>query len=403
MSRIEQDELVDIIDGDSEIIDEQTYTEKELLINSLATKSIPPISKRKMNYFTDISTVDDLPGKEREQLSKVTKIFKFRANNYYLNLINWDDPDDPIRKIIIPCNEELSDLRDLDPSQEHKVTVTKGCEHKYRSTALLLVSEICGGFCRFCFRKRLFLNHNKEASQNIAEGLDYIQKHPEINNILLSGGDPLMLSTNYIDRILTSLFTIDHINIVRIGTKIPAFNPFRIIDDPKLLDVISKHNHDDKRIYVITHFDHPRELTSESKMCISKLISTGSILMNQTPLIRGVNDDPNILTELFNKLSFIGAPQYYLFQCRPTRGNRCYSVPLDEGFRIYQDAINQVSGLAKRTKYIMSHSTGKIEIVGFEGDNIYLKYHQARDPENLGRFFNLPWKPGAMWLDDLKE
>jgi KamA family protein len=347
--------------------------------------------------------VDGLAEEEKEQLEQVTEMFKFRTNSYYLNLIHWNDPNDPIRNIVIPRVEELTDQGTLDPSQEHKVTVAKGCEHKYKSTALLLVSENCGGLCRFCFRKRLFLHDNREVNRDISEGLDYIRRHPEVNNVLLSGGDPMMLSTGRIDRILTFLRSIDHVRSIRIGTKMPAFNPFRILDDPGLLRVISKHSYDDRRIYIVTHFDHPRELTPEALSCVRKLIATGAILVNQTPLIRGINNDSNILTELFNRLSSIGAPQYYLFQCRPTRGNRCYSVPLDQGFRIYQEAITQVSGLAKRAKYVMSHATGKIEIVGFEDGNIYLKYHQAKDPKNLGRFFKLPWKPEAMWLDDLVE
>ena len=152
----------------------------------------------------------------------------------------------------------------------------------------------------------------------------------------------------------------------------------------------------------MTQFNHPRELTPQALRAIALLQGSGVLLANQTPLIRGVNDDADVISELFNRLSYSGITPYYLFQCRPTRGNRCFSVPLEEGYGIFEDAKKTMSGLAKRARYVMSHTSGKVEVLGLDEDSIYLKYHQARDPEDMGRFFSAPRAAEALWLDSLE-
>jgi len=356
----------------------------------------------RVRYLKSLKDVPELSRDEAEELEPVTRIYPFRSNDYYLNLIDWDDPDDPIKRIVIPCADELDDAGTLDPSNEKSNYVAKGVQHKYSPTALFLVSKVCGGVCRFCFRKRLFAASRKEASMDISEGLDYLAEHEEIDNVLLSGGDPLILSTRRLEQILTRLRSIPHLRTIRIGTKMPAYNPYRIIKDPELLRVLSECSERDGRIYIMTHFNHPRELTPQALEAIALLHGSGVILANQTPLIRGVNDDPGVISELLNRLSHSGVTPYYLFQCRPTRGNGCFSVPLEEGYQILEEAKRTMSGLAKRVRYVMSHATGKFEIVGLDDDSIYLKYHQARDPDDIGRFFSAPRANDAVWLDDLE-
>ncbi|MFQ6107665.1 MAG: KamA family radical SAM protein [Thermoplasmata archaeon] len=356
----------------------------------------------RVRYFKSLEDVPGLSEDERDELEPVSRTYPFRSNDYYLGLIDWDDPNDPIKRIVIPCIDELDDGGPLDPSEEKSNYVAKGVQHKYSPTALFLVSRVCSGICRFCFRKRLFKASRKEASLDISEGLEYVSQQDEIDNVLLSGGDPLILSTKRLERILTSFRRIPHVKTIRIGTKMPAYNPYRITEDPRLLRVLSEHSNPRKRIYIITHFNHPRELTHQAVRAIALLQGSGVLLANQTPLIQGVNDDPDTISELFNRLSYHGVTPYYLFQCRPTRGNRCFSVPITKGYGIFEEAKKTMSGLAKRARYVMSHTSGKVEILGLDEDSIYLKYHQARDPEDIGRFFSAPRAEDTLWLDDLE-
>jgi len=351
-------------------------------------------------YITKLSNIKEMNERERLRLGMVTDRFAFRTNEYYLSLIDWEDPDDPIRRIVVPDIDELEPWGELDASSESEYKRAQALEHKYSSVGLLLVSDVCGAFCRFCFRKRLFMNGNDEAAHDVSEGIEYIRKHPEITNVLLSGGDPLILSTRKLERIISELRSIDHVRIIRIGTKLPVFNPYRVLEDPSLPEMLAKYSTRDKRIYIITHFNHPMELTDIAVEGMDVLRKAGTILVNQTPLIRGVNDEPEVLAELFNKLSYYGIPPYYVFQCRPTLGNKPYAVPIEEGYMIFESAKSMCSGLAKRARYVMSHSTGKIEIVGLTDTRIYFKYHRAADPANSGKFMIFRRNPEAYWFDD---
>ena len=176
-------------------------------------------------YLTNIRDIPQLSDEERLRLGKVTEKFPFRSNTYYLSLINWDDPGDPIRKVAIPDPAELEEWGTLDASQESAYVVAPGVEHKYDQTALVLLTNRCAGYCRYCFRKRLFMRMNTEVTRDLSQGLAYIRAHPEITNVLLSGGDPLFLSTRRLETIVREIRTIDHVKIVRIGSRIPVTNP----------------------------------------------------------------------------------------------------------------------------------------------------------------------------------
>ncbi|MCM2466294.1 KamA family radical SAM protein [Methanoculleus oceani] len=353
-----------------------------------------------------LSSLDRVPGispEERARLAQVTDLFAFRANDYYLSLIDWNDPADPIRRLVIPTLEELVPWGHLDPSSEHRYTRAPGLQHKYRETALLLVSDLCGGLCRYCFRKRLFIEDAREVNKDISRGLAYIRDHPEINNVLLTGGDPLILETGRLLDIIRQLRDIDHVEIIRIGTKMPAYDPFRITNDLALLDMIRDYSLDEKRIYIMAQFNHPRELTDAACRAVALLQDAGAVVMNQTPLIRGINDDPEVLASLFDKLSFIGANPYYVFQCRPTIGNRPFAVPVEESYRIFEQARSICSGLAKRARFVISHATGKIEVLGKTDKYTYFKYNQAANPDDRGRFMVYKSNPDAYWFDDYTE
>ena len=357
----------------------------------------------KTKYLNKLDQIAQLSQDEKDDLREVADKFVFRTNDYYQSLIDWDDPNDPIRRIVMPETGEMDDWGELDASSEETYTVAKGVEHKYGSTALLLVNEVCAAYCRFCFRKRLFMDDNEEVAKDISEGLEYIRSHTEITDVLLTGGDPLIMSTSNLEKIISQLREIEHIQIIRIGTKIPAFNPQRIVNDPSLLELFSKYSTQHKKIYIMAHFNHPRELTDVAIEGLNLLLKSGVTLVNQTPMIKGVNDDPEVLGDLFRKLSFIGVPPYYVFQCRPTLGNKIYVSPIEKSYEIFETAKMRCSGLAKRARFVMSHSTGKIEIIGMTKKHIYLKYHRAPSLADSSRFMVFKRNPEAFWFDDYKE
>ena len=373
--------------------------DKEVPVTANNGQKIP----KRPKYLTKLEQIPQLSAIERKQLERVNELFIFRSNEYYQSLIDWNDPDDPIRRIVVPDTQELSGWGELDASNEEKFTKVKGLEHKYTSTALLLVNEVCAAYCRFCFRKRLFMDENEEVTKDISEGLEYIREHPEITNVLLTGGDPMIMSTSKLAPIIQQIREIDHVKIIRIGTKIPAFNPYRILNDPSLHEMIRTYSTDEKKIYIMAHFNHPKELTAVAVKGLNKLMQSGAIVVNQTPLIKGVNDDPDILAELFNRLSFIGVPPYYVFLCRPTLGNEPFAVPVEKGYKIFEKARSKCSGLAKRSRLVMSHETGKVEVVGMSDGQVFFKYNRSVDIENNGKFLAFDLNPDAYWFDDYEE
>ena len=362
----------------------------------------PLRADKRVRYVRRIDQIPQIPPEVAARLGPVAKRYVFRANNYYLGLIDWSDENDPIRQLIIPREEELTDWGRLDASNEAAITPVRGVQHKYTDTVLLLCNEVCGAYCRYCFRKRLFMDENDEVTKDISEGLRYIAEHPEVSNVLLTGGDPLLMSTRRLIEIFEAIREFDHVKIIRIGSKMPAFDPWRVQNDQALLAAFRKYSTPDKRIYLMAHFDHPRELTEPAVAGIDACIRNGVVCVNQCPLIKGINDDPATLAELYARLSYIGCPPYYLFQGRPTAGNEPYEVPIVRGWEIFQAALRDGSGLARRARFCMSHETGKVEILAVDDAFIYLRYHQAKDPADLGRFFIRRRNDDAYWLDQLE-
>ncbi|NLV26298.1 MAG: KamA family radical SAM protein [Methanomicrobiales archaeon] len=357
----------------------------------------------KGTYITDIEKIpyfQSLKTAEQDILLKVTSKFPFRASKHYLSLIDWNNPDDPIKRIIFPHPGELSMTGSEDPSQEKNYTVQHGLQHKYPQTSLLLLSDVCGGICRFCFRKRLFMDCERQTIRDYVPALGYIREHKEIVNVLLSGGDPLILPTSHLQKIIGELRQINHVGIIRIGTKMLAYNPGRITEDPDLISLIKQATGDEKKIYIMAHFNHPAEISPLSIKAIGMLQQAGAVIVNQTPVIAGVNDKPKVMAELFTKLSFLGISPYYAFQCRPTIGNYEFTVPVEKSYQVIHDAFRQCSGLAKRARFIMSHSTGKIEVVGMNNHNVFMRYHQAADPDDYDKFMIAHSNPQARWFDD---
>lgn len=327
--------------------------------------------------------------------------FSFRATDYYTGLIDWDNPRDPIRKLIMPGDEELVEFGSLDVSNEAANTVALGIQHKYRDTALMLVTDQCGGFCRYCFRKRLFSERGRETLHDWRPAVDYIASHPEITDVLMTGGDPLSLPTDTLRQIVEGILSVPHIQTIRIGSKMPAFNPSRIYSDPALATLIAEVVSSGRSLYVMTHFDHPNELTPRAMAAVTALKDAGATCLNQCPVTAGINDDVGALAELLELTTAAGCPQYYLFQCRPTRGNAHFVVPLARSFQLVDEARNRVSGLSRRARFCMSHESGKIEVLGLDEQRLYARFHRAKNPEDSGRMMVFARDETASWLEDL--
>jgi KamA family protein len=344
----------------------------------------------------------DLTPKKENNLKEIIQKHPMRVTPYYMSLIDWDDPDDPIRKMAIPSVKEFNLQGSYDTSGEAENTILSGLQHKYQETALILATNRCAMYCRYCFRKRLVGLQTREIIERLEDAAEYIKQNEQINNVLISGGDPLVLETELVEKILSILSEFPQLKFIRFGSKTPVTFPSRF-DDGELLDLLSRFSLPDRRLYVVTQFNHPREITEQSIKAVDNLIKSGVILNNQTVLLKGINDDPVTLAVLQNSLVSIGVNPYYIFQCRPVKRVKHYfQVPLCRGIEIVEKAKEHCNGHSKRFKYIMSHKTGKIEILGIFGNKIYFKYHQAKDRKKLGKIFTRQVDEKAGWLDDLK-
>jgi len=345
----------------------------------------------------------DLSREEERKLKRITARHPMRVTPYYMSLIDWNDPNDPIRKMAIPSIEELSLKGSYDTSGEAENTKLRGFQHKYAETALILATSRCATYCRYCFRKRLIGLETEEIVENFEDAADYIRHHEEINNVLISGGDPLVLPNAIIHRFFSVLSDISHLDFIRFGSRVPVTCPSRFEDD-ELLEMMKKYSESERRVYVVTQFNHPREVTTQSIKAVDNLIESGVVVNNQTVLLKGVNDNPETLANLQNRLVGIGVNPYYVFQCRSVKRVKHYfQVPLCKGVDIAEKAKARCNGHSKRFKYVISHKTGKIEILGIADNEIYFKYNQAKNRNNLGKIFKRKVDEKAGWLDDFES
>jgi KamA family protein len=345
----------------------------------------------------------DLSTKDEKKLKQIIQRHPMRVTPYYMSLIDWKDPNDPIRKMAIPSIEELNLEGSYDTSGEAENTKMSGLQYKYQETALILATNKCAMYCRHCFRKRLVGLKTKEIIERFEDAAVFIKQHPQINNVLISGGDPLVLKNEIIEQILKILSDIPQIRFIRFGSRAPVTFPSRF-EDEEVLAILSRYSRPDRRIYVVTQFNHPREITQQSIKAVDNLIKSGVIINNQTVLLKGVNDNPITLVNLLNMLVSIGVNPYYLFQCRPVkRVKHNFQLPLYKGIEIVEKAKAHCNGHSKRFKFIMSHRTGKIEILGISEGKIYFKYHQAKNRKKIGKIFTRPLDQCTNWLDDFKS
>lgn len=342
----------------------------------------------KKELANSVVTVDQLvqyatfSQEEEVAIREVAQVHPVNIPRYYLSLIDSSDPDDPIRRMCFPSAEELVVVGSMgettsDPYGDDKHDKGNGVLHKYDYTALIVATECCAMHCRHCFRRRIVGHPDDSGRRNISGALRYIAEHPEINNVILSGGDPLMLSTPALRTMLEGLADIGHVDFVRIGSRTPVTYPLRLFDDG-LMDLLRDFN-TRKALYIATHFNHAREITPTSTEAIRRLRDCGATVNNQAVLLRGVNDTAEDLADLMNGLLRIGVNPYYLYQCMPvSRVRHHFQLPLRQGIDIVDRARARLNGYGKRFKYIIGHDVGKLEICGMADDRIVLKQLHAR-------------------------
>jgi lysine 2,3-aminomutase len=328
-------------------------------------------------------------------------ITKYHVTPFYRDLIKKSGYYEQLKYIVEPSFKEFESPGSLDTSGEHDNTVVPGLQHKYPQTGLLLTTDRCASYCRYYFRKRIVGNDSDEVAPDFARVGEYIARHPEMNNVLLSGGDPFVLSTHKLQKIVDHLLPIPHLTSIRFGTKTIAFAPKRF-EDAELPAFFRRIQDSGKTPVVVVHFDHIGEISREAERNIRKLRGEGVQFLNQSVLLAKVNDDAEILAATFAKCHEIGVRPYYLFQGRPVKAASHFQVPLKHGIEIARGINARLSGIQKTFKYIMSHYTGKIEILGLGEDNrVYMRYHQSNNSDKIGRIFSRPLVEGAYWLDDL--
>ena len=262
---------------------------------------------------------------------------------HFFNLIDRDDPDCPVRRQVIPRIEEstVAPGESPDPVGEDEDMPVPGIVHRYPDRVLFLVTDRCAAYCRYCTRSRLVSNARAyDFHPDLEAGLAYIASHPEIRDVLLSGGDPLLLSDDKLDRLLGRLRAIPHLEVIRIGSRIPVFLPQRIT--PALADSLRRHG----PVWLNIHVNHPRECTAELAAACERLALAGVPLGNQSVLLRGVNDDPAVMRELVHRLLRMRVRPYYLYACDLIEGSAHLRAPVAKGLEIIRALRGHTTGFA---------------------------------------------------------
>jgi len=344
------------------------------------------------NSIRDLDTFERLLGVDledyRDQFNETVKTFPMSITPYYLSLMERGDLfNDPIFRQAFPSPSELivNEEDMIDPLAEDDDSAIPGITHRYPDRVLFQVSNVCSMYCRHCTRKRRVGDSEFIPSkEQLALGIDYVNEHPEIRDVLLSGGDPFMLDDNMLESILSELDGIKHVEVVRIGTRMPVVLPYRVTDD--LVEMLSEHH----PLWINTHFNHPREITPSSKKALAKMADAGIPLGNQTVLLAGVNDCPRIMRTLVQKLVANRVRPYYLYQCDLSQGLSHFRTPVSKGIEIMENLIGHTSGFAVPTyvidapsgggkipimpNYLLSWSPTNVILRNYEG--VITTYHQ---------------------------
>jgi lysine 2,3-aminomutase len=299
--------------------------------------------------ISDVDTLKKylpLTEEEEEGSRKALETFRMAITPYYLTLIDPNDPNDPVRKQAVPtCEEAYRSPEDLlDPLEEDGDSPVPGLTHRYPDRVLFLITDQCSMYCRHCTRRRMAGQKDEARTrQQIDNGIEYIRNTPAVRDVLLSGGDAMLMSDNRLEYILSELRKIDHVEIIRIGTRTPVVMPQRIT--PEFCEMIRKYH----PVWLNTHFNHPNEITPDSKRATALLADSGVQLGNQSVLLRGVNDCVHVMRKLVNGLAYIRVRPYYLYQCDLSLGLSHFRTPISKGLEIIEGLRGHTSGFCVPT------------------------------------------------------
>lgn len=298
--------------------------------------------QKSLKSQADFATAFELSPEEREAFREGAEMFNIRTTPYYASLAGAH-PADPIRRILMPNTLELATPTQamLDPLGERRNNPAPRIIHRYPDRALFLITDICSVYCRYCTRKH-FTGQEQAfiKTDEYTEALNYIKTHPGIREVILSGGDPLTVSDAQLDRTLFDLRKIEHVEIIRVGTRMPVVCPMRVSED--LVKILKKH----KPVFLMSHFNHPRELTEEAATAVEMFVDNGIPVMNQMVLLNGVNNHPAIVQALSRRLLYLRAKPYYMFQCDPSRGTDHLRTSIEDSLEIQKELWGNLSGLA---------------------------------------------------------
>ena len=346
--------------------------------------------KNRIETFEQLSQYFTFAPEEAEGIKQALAKFRMAITPYYLSLIDPNDPYDPIRRQAIPqgaeCNIAPADLND--PLHEDEDSPAPGLTHRYPDRVLFLITDMCSMYCRHCTRRRFAGQKDDESPvDRIEKCLEYIEKTPVVRDVLLSGGDALMVSDKKLEYIIQRLRAIPHVEIVRIGSRTPVVCPQRITDD--LVNMLKKYH----PIWLNTHFNHPNEMTPEAEAALAKLANAGIPLGNQTVLLRGVNDCVHVMKKLMHELVRNRVRPYYIYQCDLSMGLEHFRTPVSKGIEIIENLRGHTSGYAVPTfvvdapggggktpvmpQYVISQSPDKVILRNFEG--VITTYTEPRE------------------------
>jgi len=309
--------------------------------------------RNRITKLEDLAKYTHIPESELEIRREVLRTFRMGITPYYLSLIDPDDPHDPILRQCVPGVDEFlyRSVGEEDPLHEEKDSPVPGLTHRYPDRVLMVVSNNCAMYCRHCTRKRIMFE-GAVPHVGIDRMVDYIARTPTVRDVIVSGGDPLTLSTAKLESILKKLRAIPHVEVIRIGSRVPCVMPMRV--DDELCNMLQKYH----PIWMNVQFEHPRECTPEAAKACDKLLRAGIPLNNQSVLLKGVNDNVDTMRELLHGLSRMRVRPYYLFQCDPVRGSEHFRTPVAKGIEIIDQLRGWTSGLAVPTYVIDSPGGG---------------------------------------------
>ncbi len=336
--------------------------------------------KNRIETLEDLKKYISLTAEEEEGVKKTLTTLRMAITPYYLSLINPDDPHDPVRKQCIPTGAEThqaaADL--LDPLHEDEDSPTPGLTHRYPDRVLFLITDMCSMYCRHCTRRRFAGQTDNECgADRIEKALEYIEKTESVRDVLLSGGDALMVADKKLEYIISRLRAIPHVEIIRLGTRTPVVCPQRIT--PELCEMLKKYH----PVWLNTHFNHPNEVTPESSRACEMLANAGVPLGNQSVLLRGINDCVHVMKHLVQELVKIRVRPYYIYQCDLSMGLEHFRTPVSKGIEIIEGLRGHTSGYCVPTfvvdapggggktpvmpQYVISQAPGKVVLRNFEG------------------------------------